>query len=175
MPRKLFVLFGSALLVTAVTATAGSPAGPRPSGGCTACNAWAWTGITSQAITMRFVSDLEERNLVGLELAVKVQSCWLASPAGRSQGVTQFSFATTGKPFISTRGGRFSTSRTSRVYLPIPSTTWHMTGKLKGAVASGSVRWALIPSDTYGCTPSSGSFTWTARRGGKVEDGLLPH
>ncbi len=165
MPRRLFILFASGLLLTAVPATAGSPSG----------NAWAWTGTTSQAVAMRFVSDLEERNLVGFQLAVKVQSCWVASPVGKSQGVTQFSFETTGKPLISTRAGRFSTSRTSRLDLPIPSTTWQMTGKVTGAVASGSVRWALIPSDTYGCTPSSGSFTWTAKRRGKVEDKLLPH
>lgn len=49
----------------------------------------------------------------------------------------------------------------------LPTTVvWHLTGTLSGDKASGTMQWAFAGPTKNACSPSSGSFTWNARRAG---------
>jgi hypothetical protein len=49
----------------------------------------------------------------------------------------------------------------------LPTTVvWHLTGTLSGINASGTMQWSFAGSTKNACSPSSGSFTWHARRAG---------
>jgi hypothetical protein len=45
---------------------------------------------------------------------------------------------------------------------------WHLTGTLSGNQASGLMQWSFAGPTKDECTPSSGSFTWHAKKTSKI-------
>jgi hypothetical protein len=129
---------------------------------------WAWSGRTGAGASVQFSTNPKERKiLAGFDSEAANVVC---SYNGQTEAPTAFPLSTS-KP-IAVSGGRFSSTQPGRPAGPLGAPTLKLTGQLKGKNASGTLTWTLASTGgSVVCTPTSGSFTFKAKRGIKLYPG----
>jgi hypothetical protein len=159
MIRKMFGIAAlTAVFPVAMALGAKSPF--KPTG-------WAWNGKTSDGNLVQFSTNVKERKiLAGFNSAAGNVTCGYN---GQSGSAAAFPLSTS-KP-IAVNGGHFSSTQPGHPAGPFGAPTIKLTGNLKGKSASGTLTWTLASTGPVTCTPTTGSFTFTAKRGIKEYPG----
>jgi hypothetical protein len=153
-PRKVLLLAVPAAIVFAAGALAAS--------GLKA-NGYHWSGKAAHGAKVQFDTNLRHTKIKAIGINGPRVICTSGSQSTAAPIFLRKITATR------VRHGRFSTALDG---LPGPfgAQSGSVKGKFSGRRASGTVKWSLV-STSYHCTPSGGTFKWTARRGAKTYPG----
>jgi hypothetical protein len=169
-----------AALVIALAFSSAGAAAPRAhcnlnSGNCTG---YKWGGLTNQRATLKgttnvsagaigFVTDLSKAWVAHIQIDLVGEHCTVFPkpiPIALTNAYREYPVT----------GGHFSVTQTYTYPIAtragIPGITSHLTGRLVGNRATGTVQWLLTGPHSDACQPSSGRFTWSATLRGKVGD-----
>ncbi len=146
---RLLAPAGASLLALAVAAGVSGAAATR-----------TYSGTTGQGISVHFHTNAKVTKILpAMYMAIPNVLCLY-----QGQGAAQGAFPLRTSQAITVRKGRFSSTQPGQPD-QYGTLTIKITGHFKSTKSTATVSWTLNPTGSaYECSPTSGSFTWTAYR-----------